>query len=168
MIFRVLILAFFALSGCSRAALVLHQQKVTPAYLASTNVGTPDPRTPPCGQMIVAEYWLPRSIRDLEPILRIHVLFQDFTQTCVEFPIHRKIGYETYSVLNDEFNCTGGLLAYKAEIITPDGEVYADWEHQLWVRLIDLECASDEMSSAVEEKSRQASVTETPLWSSSS
>ncbi len=167
--FRALLFVlFFALAGCGRTALVLHQQKVTSAYLASTNVATPDPRTPPNGQMIVAEYWLPSKVRDLCPILRIHILFCDCTQTCVEFPIHSRVGYETYCVLNSEFKKTGGFLAYKAEIITGDGELYADWEHQLWVKLIDIEDDSDEMSSAVLEKSIQASVIETPFCKSQS
>ncbi|NGX27031.1 MAG: hypothetical protein K940chlam6_00958, partial [Chlamydiae bacterium] len=99
----------------------------------------------------------------LDPILRIHILFQDFTETCVEFPIHTAVGYETYCVLNNEFKKTGGFLAYRAEIITCEGEIYTDWEHQLWVKLIDLDNETDSMSSAVLEKSRQASVTDTPF-----
>lgn len=169
MYFRVCFLVlFFALAGCEQAALVLHQQKVSPIYLASTNVGSPDPRIPPNGQMIVAEWWIPAKIRDLNPILRLHILFQDFTQTCVEFPIRNRVGYETYSLINDDFKKTGGFLAYRGEIVTADGQVYADWEHQLWVRLIEIEEDTEEMSSAVVEKSRHASVIETPLCSSES
>jgi hypothetical protein len=165
--FRILVvLLFFSLCGCDRGLLVLHQQKITPAYLASTNVATPDSRTPPNGQMIVAEYWIPAKIRDQNPILRIHILFQNFTQTCVEYPIYSRAGYKTYCILNKDFKKTGGLLAYKAEILTSDGQVYTEWEHQLWVRLIDLDNESDEMSSAVLEKSRQGSVTEIPICKS--
>jgi hypothetical protein len=118
---------------------VVQQQKIGPTYLASTNVGSPDPRIPPNGQMILAEWWIPSRIVKQHPTLRIDVLFCDYTQDCVEFPINRTVGYETYSVLNKEFKETGGLLAYKAEIIDSDGEVLADWKHQLWVELITAE-----------------------------
>ena len=146
---------------------MLHQQKVSPAILASTNVGSPDPRTPPNGQMIVAEWWIPKRILEYDPMLKIHILFHDFSETCVEYPICRRFGYKTYSILNDDFKKTGGFLAYHAEILTCDGEVYADWKHQLWVKLIKVEEDDIElMSSAEVEKSMQGSVIETPLWSS--
>lgn len=131
-----LFLLLFLASGCQRAALVVQQQKIGASYLASTNVGSPDPRIPPNGQMILAEWWVPRRIVDQHPTLRIDVLFCNYTQDCVEFPINSTVGYETYSVLNKEFKETGGLLAYKAEIIDCDGDVLADWKHQLWVELI--------------------------------
>lgn len=171
MVFRVLFLFFFlVLMGCERAALVLHQQKISPTYLASTNVGSPDPRTPPNGEMIVAEWWLPAKVRDGDCRLRIHILFQDFTETVVEFPIRSRVGYETYSVLNKDFKKTGGFLAYRGEILTGDGEVYTDWQHQLWVKLIDVneEEESEEISSAAVEKSRHASVMDTPRCNSAS
>ncbi|MBS0629487.1 MAG: hypothetical protein JSS30_04595 [Verrucomicrobia bacterium] len=136
-------------ASCGRPALVLQQQQIGPTYLASTNVGTPDPRTPPKGQMIIAEYWVPRRIVNEHPILRISVLFHNYCQDCVEFPIRSTVGYETYSVLNREFKETCGLLAYKAEIVTCDGEVLTDWKHQLWTELITID--TDEMSSAAVE-----------------
>lgn len=162
MYFRIcFLLLIFIVIGCERSALLLYQQKITPTYLASTNVGSPDPSLPPNGQMLIAEWWIPGKIRDLCPILRIHILFQDLTETSVEFPIQSKIGYKTYFLLNKEFKKKKGFLAYKGEIITADETTYATWQHQLWVKLIQV--PTEEMSSAVEEKSRQASVIETPL-----
>jgi len=145
---------------------VLHQQKVDATYLASTNVGTPDPRKPPNGQMIVAEWWIPKKVLDCAPVLRLHILFRNYTQDCVEFPIRSRAGYETYSVLNEDFKETKGLLAYKAEIVTCDGDVYCKWKHQFWVQLITIGEASAEISSSVIEKSKQGSVIETPLCKS--
>jgi len=142
-----LFLLLLLCAACGRPTLMLQQQLVKPAYLASTNVGTPDPRTPPKGQMIVAEWWLPRKIVNEHPTLRIEILFHDYSQDCVEFPIQTMIGYETYSVLNNCFKQTGGLLSYKAEIISCDGEVLADWKHQLWTELITID--TDEIRSAV-------------------
>lgn len=162
--FLVLVL-FFA--SCQRAALMVHQQKISPTYLASTNVGSPDPRTSPNGQMIVAEWIVPPNILDCCPMLKLQILFRDYTETCVEFPINSRAGYETYSILNKEFKKTGGFLSYKAEIVTSEGRVYADWTHQLWVKLIIADdCDADFISSMVVERSRQESVMDTPDCSS--
>ncbi len=48
------------------------------------------------------------------------------------------MGWVTYQLLNEEYNAVDGILTYKAEIITEDGEVFCDWKHQLWVNLITL------------------------------
>jgi hypothetical protein len=146
-----LFLSALVLFGCNRAALVVQQQKVSSSYLASGNVGTPDPRTPPNGEMILAEWWVPKDLLARCPTLRIEVIFKDFSQTCVEFPIRHRVGYETFAVLNNRFKETGGFMAYHIEIITEDGSVYADWTHQLWVRLIDLSEETEEINSAVVE-----------------
>lgn len=136
-------------ASCSRPALVLQQQQINPNYLASVNVGTPDPRTPPKGQMIVAEWWVPSRILELDPVLKLTILFRNYTQECVEFPIESTIGYETYSVLGKNYKETCGLLAYKAEIVDCEGEILADWKHQLWTELIAID--TDETSSAIVE-----------------
>jgi len=142
-------LLLLTLAACGRPTLVLHQQQINPNYLASTNVGTPDPRTPPKGQMIIAEWILPRKIVNEDPILRLTILFHNYSQDCVEFPIHSTVGYETYSVLNREYKETCGLLAYKAEIVDCNGEILADWKHQLWTELITID--TDEINSVVVE-----------------
>jgi hypothetical protein len=99
--------------------------------------------------MILAEWYLPRRIVNTHPILRIDILFHNYCQQRLEFPINSTVGYETYSVLNKEYKDTWGFLAYKAEIIDADGDVIADWKHQLWVELITID--ADEISSAVVE-----------------
>ncbi len=144
---RSLIILFVFLVGCQQKVLYLYQQKVDPKYLASTNVGSPDPLTPPKGQMVVAEWWLPSGVIDTSPVLRIHVLFRNYSEDCVEYPIHSRVGSKTYWIVNKDFTETGGPLAYRAEIVSGDGELIAEWQHQLWVRLIDIE----ETSSAVDE-----------------
>lgn len=155
-------LLFFIFTGCGQGALLLYQQKIDPSYLASTHVGSPDPRIRSQGQMIVAEWWVPRSLLDRDLFLRIDILFRDFTKAVVEYPIKKSIGYETYCLLDKKFEQTKGFLSYKAEIITEDGKVYAQWQHQLWVKLITIE-DTEVSSSAVVEKSKQESVIEIPL-----
>lgn len=148
-LFRLLFLFSLLLTGCQQRVLYVYQQKVDPKYLASTNVGSPDPRTPPKGQMVVAEWWLPKGAMKSEPVLRIQTLFCNYTEDCVEYPITSMVGSKTYWVLNDDFDETGGLLAYRAEIVTCEGECIANWEHQLWVNVIDIDDETDMMSSRV-------------------
>jgi hypothetical protein len=139
------------LTGCQQKILYVYQQKVDPKYLASTNVGSPDPRESPKGQMIVAEWWLPKSVFATNPSIRFHILFHNYSEEIEQFPIDTRMGSKTYWVINKKFDQTKGLLAYRVEIITAEGEVLTDWEHQLWVRLINAGADTDLMSSAVSE-----------------
>jgi len=168
--FLYLIFFLFSLSGCQKYGLLLHQQKMDVNYFASTHVNTPDFRRecPPNGKMVVAEWWIPQRLLDYEPVLRIHMLFHDFTEKCVEYPVTATVGYETYFLIDEEFEETGGILSYRGEIISCDGEIFRCWEHQLWVQLIAFEedNAAALMSSAKEEKSRQESVIEIPACKS--
>lgn len=158
------------LCGCQSHGVVMYQQKISSSYLASTHVGSPDPRleNPPNGTMLVAEWWISKKTLEYDPVLRIEIIYRDFSTGCVEFPLSHKIGYETFSLLNEDFDKTGGILTYKAEIVTCDGEVYRQWKHQLWVELItvDEDEATDLTSSWVVEKSRHESVIETPVCNS--
>lgn len=166
----ILVFILIILTGCQRYGIVARKQTVTPAYLASTHVGSPDPRQadPPNGQMVIMEWWVPMELIPQNPVIRLDMVFWDFTKRRIEFPIDRRVGYETYFVLGDDFLCTKGILTYKVEIVTEDGEVFRDWKHQLWVELIQIdeetkeeeEAASN--SSSVSEKSMQGSVIEIP------
>lgn len=147
--YRYLFLALFLLGGCQQKALLVYQQTITPAYLASTNVGSPDPRKPPKGQMLIAEWWIPRSILQECPVLQLEILFCDYSQEVVCFPIESRVGYETYSLINQAYKDRGGFLSYKAEIVNQEGEVLADWKHQLFVQLIEEGEPIAERSSAV-------------------
>ncbi len=149
----------------------MRRQKVDNTYLASTHVGSPDPRQecPPCGQMVVVEWWVPRELLCCNPKVCLHLLFWDFTDRTVVFPIDRRIGYETYFVIGEDFATTCGLISYKAEIVTEDGSIFRDWKHQLWVDLIQIEeesneeCSSTERSScSVSAQSMQGSVIDIP------
>lgn len=170
MLLRVLFICLLFLASCQKYAVVVHQQKMDISYLASTAVGSPDPRAalPINGKMMVAEWWVPRHVLDLNPVLRLSFVFRDFSEICVEFPVTKKVGYETYCIWDKDVECTGGVLTYKAEIITCDGEVFRSWKHQLWFKLItiDEESCTDLTRSDIVEKSRQGSVIDTPLCKS--
>lgn len=155
---------FLLLCGCQTKALVVHQQKVGPKYLASAHVGSPEPLAPPKGQMLIAEWWISPFAMKKSPVLVLDLVFNNFTTKQVSYPIRSTFGYETYEVLGGEFKSTKGLLSYKAQILLEDGEIYAEWTHQLYVKLITVEeDKADRRSSAAEVKSRQGSVIDTPF-----
>lgn len=131
---------FLIFSGCNHYGLMVHQQHININSLASTHVGSPDPLhcCPPTGKMVVLEWWIPSMILKCEPRLILHLIFWNFTERTIEYPITSKIGYHTFDLIDEDFITTGGILTYKAEIVTYDGEIYREWKHQLWVELIQM------------------------------
>ena len=145
----------------------MHKQTIDAKYLASTNVGSPDPRRcdPPKGEMVVAEWKIPKELLADDPKLVIHFIFNNFTQRSISFPITSSLGFKDYKITRDDFKKTKGILAYKGEILTKDREVFREWTHQLWVNLIEIEDdkeAAARISSLVAEKFKQPSVMDTP------
>lgn len=133
-------LLFLLCTGCEKYGLVLRQQRVDSLYLASTHVGSPDPRQkcPPSGQMLIVEWWVPPPLLKKEPRIIVQVLFRDYSEQIMEFPIQKRVGYETFLFPSVAQDPKRAMLAYKAEIVTGDGEVYREWKHQMWVKLIEV------------------------------
>ncbi len=133
--------ALLPLVSCGRSHIHVRREWVDGSYLASTHVGTPDPRQsrPPFGQQLVIYYWVPSNILSRNPQLVLNVIYWNFTQSTITFPIRHAVGWHTYSLLDDEFHEKHGLLTYRIQIITEDQEVFKDWKHQLWVNLIELD-----------------------------
>lgn len=136
-----ILLCSLFLWGCTRYGISISQQRVDVNYLASTHVKTPDPRqeNPPCGQILSIGWCLPRPLMKQQPQLVLHLIFWDYTEEVIAYPLDKRRGYITYRLLNEEFEEKKGLLTYKAEIVTEDGDVYSEWKHQLWVNLIHVE-----------------------------
>ncbi|HKY99981.1 MAG TPA: hypothetical protein VJ112_02325 [Rhabdochlamydiaceae bacterium] len=136
-----LILLLGALAGCGKYYLSVCQQWIDVRYLASTQAKTPDPRQdhPPQGQMIAIDWRVPNSIFKKKPEVVLDLIFWDYTTKTVCFPIEHRMGYVTYSLLDEDYLKTGGILTYKVEIVTEDGDIYEEWKHQLWVNLITIE-----------------------------
>jgi len=135
-----LVAVLLLLVGCRKYYVSVSQQWVDARYLASTHVNTPDPRqaNPPVGQMVMMDWRVPKAILDKKPYIQLKVIFWNYTEKVLCFPVHQRMGWVTYQLLNEEYNAVDGILTYKAEIITEDGEVFCDWKHQLWVNLITL------------------------------
>lgn len=140
MLYFVFILLF--LSACGRSgSLSLMMDKIDARYLASTHVGTPDPRqvNPPHGQRIIINWFLPAKIMEKGVHINLHILFWNNTAEVVTYPLKTQRGSQQYFLLDEEFERKKGILTYKAEIITADGELYSEWKHQMWVNLILVE-----------------------------
>lgn len=161
------IVGLLLVCGCEKYYVSVKQISVGPSYLASTHVGTPDPRQshPPQGQKLFIDWSVPAQILEKSPKIVMHLLYKDHSQKELSYPINYQRGYEVYSLMNEDFEKSHGLLTYRAEIVTDDGMIYKDWKHQLWVNLITLEdinSSASSTSSSVSDQSMQGSVIETP------
>lgn len=163
--------AFFCLcllTGCEKYYLSLRQVPVDVTYLASSGVGTPDPRqaNPPYGQKVVMEWAIPPELLEQKPEIVFHVIYKNYTQEELIYPIEDRSGMEVFSLLNENYEAKGGILTYHAIIRTQQGKIYREWKHQLWVHLITLDDETDSAaartSSSVSVQPKQGSVTEIP------
>ncbi len=167
--YKLISLLLLLLSSCQKYEVSVSQHLINRDYLASTHAATPDPRQacPPMGEMLSANWILPTCLLEEEPSLKLHVIYKNYTEEIFTYPIENKRGYVTYFLINDDFFEKKGILTYKAEIITEEGEIYREWKHQLWVNLITLEeleinSSAMDSSSSVVDHPIQGSVIETP------
>lgn len=127
--------------GCEKYYLSVKREMMNRNSLASTYVGSPDPRQkdPPKGQELMMEWRLPEEALQENPILVLDLIYKDYTKGKICHPIDRKRGIFTYALLNPEFREKGGFLTYKAEIRSEQGAVMKQWKGQLWAELIEIE-----------------------------
>ena len=145
--------ALAVLPGCKQYYLSICQEWVDVRYLASTHVGTPDPRQlhPPLGQKLIVDWRVPLDIFKKKPVIVLDLILWDYTTRQIRIPIKRRMDFATYRLFNEDYEKTGGILTYKAEIVTEDGKVFREWKHQLWVKLItvnDQETNAEAVESA--------------------
>lgn len=126
------------LCGCEKYYLSVKRELVNRDRLASTYVGSPDPRqkNPPKGQELTLEWRLPEEALQEKLVLVLDLIYRDYTRKSICHPIDRKRGIFTYSLLNQELKEKEGFLTYKAEIQNEKGEVIKQWKQQLWTELI--------------------------------
>ena len=135
------LLLLLALSSCGRYNVAVHQKKIDATSLASFGAETPDPKLkhPPYGQMLAVEWQIPLDLLPKNPLVQLDVIFWDNIERHYVWPISHRKGYETLSIVNEEFERTGGVLTYRAKILTEDGKVFYEWRHRLWVNLITID-----------------------------
>ncbi len=126
--------------GCSTSkGLHLRSDFLTPNYLASERINTPDPERP-CfyGQQIVVHWRLPRRCLSLNPTLLLSIRFGDHSLEVISFPLTTARGYWTYQLVDCHYFDKEGILSYKAQIVTSTGEEIAEWRHHIWADIIDI------------------------------
>lgn len=165
------ILLLVLLFSCDKYYISVRQMPVNAGYLASTHVGTPDPRQahPPLGQKLIINWVVPPEVLTQDPKVVLYLVYKDHTEKKISYPILYRNGMEVYSLLNEEFENKKGLLTYRAEIVTQEGEIYKEWKHQLWVNLITLDeersSSAASTNSSVASQPMQGSVIEIPYLS---
>lgn len=124
--------------GCEKYYLSVKREYVDQSKLASTFVGSPEPRqkNPPKGQELIIEWRLPPDALDEELILVLSVIYKNHSEDTICYPVDRRRGVIIYSLLNEDYKKTEGFLTYKAEIKSTQGIVVKEWKQQLWVDLI--------------------------------
>ncbi|MGR3911889.1 MAG: hypothetical protein QRY71_01080 [Candidatus Rhabdochlamydia sp.] len=134
------------MSSCQKYILSLQQIPITQKSLASYHIKSPDPRqeNPPFGQQIVMQWSVPPDLLEKKPQIVFHVIYQDYTEECITYPLEYRRGTKLFSLLNEDYLAKQGILTYKATICLEDGTVYREWKHQLWVHLITLEAMHSE------------------------
>lgn len=170
--FFLLVLSGFFFAGCDKYYVSIVRQNIDVNYLASSRIHTPDPRrdSPPLGEMLFVSWYVPQEIVEESAKVRLSIVFQDYSETEIEYPVEYRKDFKTYSLLGEDFLKKGGFLTYKAEVLVHN-EVYRSWKQQLWVKVIhleenspkDVEAKTEESTnSSVEAQSKQGSVMETP------
>lgn len=144
----------------------MQQEWVDARFLASSKVGTPDPRQedPPIGQRLIVAWDFPKSIYEKELKVRTTVRLWDNTEEVFEEGISRKRDAIAYFFSTKEGE-EKRILTYKVQVFTASGEQVRKWEHHLWAELIVVgmsNSSAQRTSSSVSSQPIQESVTDTP------
>ncbi len=132
----------------------MQQEWVDRNFLASTHVGTPDPRQecPPLGQRLLVAWRFPANIVGSGLNLVLTVRFWDNVEEKIVRPIASSHGYEAFNFFDDQ------ILTYKIVVVNQAGDIVEIWEHHFWTKLIDI----DRSNVSVSSQPKQGSVMETP------
>ncbi len=133
----VTILLLFTFISCQRYIYV-QQESIDGSYLASSRVGTPDPRAknPKVGQQLNIYWDFPLSLYKKELTMYLTVRFWDSTEEVFQYPITKKRDIKTYFFKKQKGK---KLLTYKIDIVSKENKIVDTWKHQLWKELITVE-----------------------------
>lgn len=106
-------------SGCYRDYLYVQQEKVNRMFLASSHVGTPDPRQddPPQGYRLLIAWDVPKSFADREIVILAEVRLMSGKLETQTIPLLRKRGYQALYFADEE------IMTYRVRAIAADGEI---------------------------------------------
>ncbi len=128
-------------TGCEKYYVSVKQVPYNQGYLASSHVGSPDPRRnpPPEGVKLLITWIVPPEVLLQEPKIVLKIIYKNHTEQDHIYPIKARSGYVVCNLIDETYRKTGGPLTYKADIVLSDGSVYREWKHQLWVNLLTLD-----------------------------
>jgi hypothetical protein len=137
-----LVACAFAMTGCSHNSLYLRSDYVDHDSLASVYAGTPDSlkENPYVGQRLIANWSLSRAQASKSNLrLQIDIRYGSKEQESFVLPIEGSEGSYVYKILNDDYFNKKGFLTYRGIILASDGEVVAEWKHQIWTDVLLLD-----------------------------
>lgn len=137
--FFIQLLICLCMTSCTRNEFISAQTSyITRQALASYHVGTPDPYlcTPIYGQHLIVKWSLPTSFKAYSDLrIAATLRFRNRAQNTLVIPINIPSGIYVYTLRDNEFCETKGILTYKLELLGGNC-LLQEWKHQLWVELI--------------------------------
>lgn len=108
--------------------------------LASYTIKTPDPalRCPLIGQRLIVSWRLPKAYLAY-PDLHLYVQLRWHTHEEIEqrIPIETRRGYYVYTLADDDYQQSGGVVTYQVEVREQDNTL-EKWTHPLWKECLRL------------------------------
>ena len=138
--FFLLFLSIFV--GCSTSSVTVNRYPVLPQDLPSAYIESPDPllKNPPIGQVLDVKYRLKNLKKEEIPyLLVLKVIYKNLDEETISHAVFKEKGSFEFSCIDDKYESTGGILTYKADLTTFDGEPIAEFKHKLWFELISFE-----------------------------
>ena len=130
----------FVVSSCCKKYLTVQTDYLTNKDLASYYVGTPDPRQncPTVGQRLIVSWVVPKNYLCYTNLrLEVTMRFRNREEHKEIFPISKTRGTYVYTLLNDDYFSSRGILTYKVDLI--GGEtIFEEWRHRIWIDLIQV------------------------------
>jgi hypothetical protein len=139
-----LLLPAVFLSSCTGTSLSVQTDFLTDESLASYYVQTPDPllNCGSVGQRMLISWRFPKVyLESSDMYIIVHIRYKNREEEDIRLNNLRTSGTYVFSILNDEFFETEGILTYKAQLFA-DEIILLEWRHQLWVELITLDTPS--------------------------
>ena len=132
---------FFLLSSCYKDHLYVQQEWIDQQSLASSHIGSPDPRRkePYIGQKLLIGWEFSLSLYEEDLTLFVTVRLYDNSQHTYCHHVDQKRGWTSYFFPNPLEEKEKRILTYRVEVQNREGKVVESWLHQLWTEKVDVE-----------------------------
>ncbi len=126
--------ALACFTGCCCRHLYVQQECVDQNFLASTKVGTPDPRQKRCyeGQRLLIGWDFPRSLFQKGLSLEIRVRLWGEKEDVIAYRLERKRGAEAFFFPREK------IVTYLVNVVSDEGKIVETWKHHFWTELIQV------------------------------